>query len=482
MKIGLSEELIIAEVRQSKHKFDLSVPGLKALKQAGASDRLIAFLMDPTKPVEPKAEPPGPPVSIPPAAGERAKDQPTIPQPNTGAALTSSGTPNLPTEVRVYVRVLECARLNRRCTWSFAFRAIWPRRLVVRLFSGGLMADHAQNVLPNLTALEQGNNMNIRDLQRDVASPRTARNKWSLILILILIGSTSGLHAQPRAPSLANVKQVTPERDYVAPAWSPVSADHIAFAPEGFAGIYLMTLSTKEISLLTDDVASGFQFVWAPDGEHIVYRAKQDPLNSIIGMVNLRTKLKTSLSIAESDIGLPSFKSKRRIAYSVRDRLEEIAVGVTSRETPGQVERFVVFQRDDQIFVAIGGGVSRVSKPPGKYYLPNLSPDGTKVVYEEISRGIYMSNAGGSDEDIYLGQGNNPKWSPDGAYIVYEIPMDNGREIISSSLYVFDVVGRKATRLTNTASTVERRPSFSADGARIAFDANGAIYIADFIR
>jgi Tol biopolymer transport system component len=311
---------------------------------------------------------------------------------------------------------------------------------------------------------------------------RATKTLSGVVGILILISLTSGLDAQPPSPSLANINQVTPERDYVAPAWSPVSADQIAFAPKGFAGLYLMTLSTKEITLLTSDVASGFQFVWAPDGEHIVYRAKQDPRNSIIEMVNLRTKLKRSLSIGASDIGLPSFKSKGRIAYSVNGRLEETAVDVTSRETPREVERPVVFQRDDQIFVAIGGGVGRVSKLPGKYYLPTLSPDGTKVVYEEISRGIYMSNVAGSDEAIYLGQGNNPKWSPDGAYIVYEIPIDNGHVIISSSLYVFDVVGRKATRLINAASTVDRRPSFSADGARIAFDANGAIYIADFVR
>ena len=335
---------------------------------------------------------------------------------------------------------------------------------------------------PEFHSLGQGNNVNILNLQRDVANRHTEKNRWGLALILILLGSTCGLHAQPSPPSLANVRRITPERDYVSPAWSPFSADHIAFAPRGFAGIYLMALSANEISLLTGDVASGFRFVWTPDGQHIVYRAKQDPLNSIIGMVNVRTKLKRSLSIAGPDIGLPILKSKGVIAYCVSDRLEEIAVDVASRQTPGEIEWPIVFQRDDQIFVSIGGAVNRVSKPPGKYYLPMLSPDGTNVVYEEISRGIYVSNVSHPDQIIYLGQGNNPKWSPNGAYIVYEIPIDNGNAITSSSLYVFDVVGRKATRLTNTVSTVERRPSFSSDGARVAFDANGAIYIADFIR
>jgi len=53
LKAGLDEDLVIAKIRKSKHDFDLSVQGMVALKQNGISDRLMHFMMDPTK--EPEA-------------------------------------------------------------------------------------------------------------------------------------------------------------------------------------------------------------------------------------------------------------------------------------------------------------------------------------------------------------------------------------------------------------------------------------------
>ena len=47
VKAGLSEELIITKIKQSKTKFDTSVDGLVALKTAGVSDRLIAIMVNP---------------------------------------------------------------------------------------------------------------------------------------------------------------------------------------------------------------------------------------------------------------------------------------------------------------------------------------------------------------------------------------------------------------------------------------------------
>lgn len=43
----LPEDIIIAKIKQSKTNFDTSVDGLVALRTAGVSDRLMAFMMDP---------------------------------------------------------------------------------------------------------------------------------------------------------------------------------------------------------------------------------------------------------------------------------------------------------------------------------------------------------------------------------------------------------------------------------------------------
>jgi hypothetical protein len=47
VKAKISEDLIIAKIKQSKTKFDVSVDGLVALKEGGVSDNVIAVMMDP---------------------------------------------------------------------------------------------------------------------------------------------------------------------------------------------------------------------------------------------------------------------------------------------------------------------------------------------------------------------------------------------------------------------------------------------------
>jgi hypothetical protein len=47
LQAKISEDIIISKIKQSKTRFDTSVDGLVALRTAGASDRLIALIMDP---------------------------------------------------------------------------------------------------------------------------------------------------------------------------------------------------------------------------------------------------------------------------------------------------------------------------------------------------------------------------------------------------------------------------------------------------
>ena len=48
LQAKLSEDIIITKIKQSKTRFDTSVDGLLALRTAGATDRLISFMMDPS--------------------------------------------------------------------------------------------------------------------------------------------------------------------------------------------------------------------------------------------------------------------------------------------------------------------------------------------------------------------------------------------------------------------------------------------------
>ncbi len=68
-KLGLSEALIIEKIRQSEHRFDTSVEGLKQLKAAQLSDALIAFILNPqAAPVAPSMAVVAPTATAKPAA------------------------------------------------------------------------------------------------------------------------------------------------------------------------------------------------------------------------------------------------------------------------------------------------------------------------------------------------------------------------------------------------------------------------------
>jgi hypothetical protein len=98
LKAGIDEDLIISKIRDSQHSFDLSVQGMVALKEGGASDRLMHYLMDPAKPPEPKAAAtPARPI-IPPAAAAPRES------PKAAEIPAAKSDPGFPKEIGVYVK------------------------------------------------------------------------------------------------------------------------------------------------------------------------------------------------------------------------------------------------------------------------------------------------------------------------------------------------------------------------------------------
>ncbi|HUI55094.1 MAG TPA: hypothetical protein VLY04_08990 [Bryobacteraceae bacterium] len=102
-KAGLSEDIILQQIKKRNRAFDLSTDDIIALKTAKVSDRIVAFMLDPSRPESAEPTPPesnapaapsnGPPEVEPRAAGRDS----SVPAP----AETAS---ELPSEVGVYAR------------------------------------------------------------------------------------------------------------------------------------------------------------------------------------------------------------------------------------------------------------------------------------------------------------------------------------------------------------------------------------------
>jgi Tol biopolymer transport system component len=134
-------------------------------------------------------------------------------------------------------------------------------------------------------------------------------------------------------------------------------------------------------------------------------------------------------------------------------------------------------------------------------FLPNISPDGKKIVFDStrltMSTGIsnlsdlFLMNSDGTEQTL-LTRGTSATWSPDGKYIAFhasaayhasgglitlpprDLRSDPGAPTIDSDLFVANVddliAGRAVPQnITNTPEAVEEDVDWSPDGTKIVF-------------
>lgn len=247
-----------------------------------------------------------------------------------------------------------------------------------------------------------------------------------ILLALVAVGASSA-----QADRLVDVRPVV-RGDFMAPQFSPDGRELLVTGPQ-LRGLYLATLTGKATQL-TDEPEAGVHARWRADGS-IAYRARR------AGM--------------------------RRDLVITRDK----RVSTLAPQTPvafAQDDRMYVLDRDNKL-VRIGSG--------DRFFGAVVSPDGDKVVFQGLTTGLHVYTRS-TGILRYIGPGTAPSWSPDSTRLVYEVTEDDGHDIVASELYIYEVATDRASQITSTEHRIERRPSFSPDGARIAFDDNtGVIYV-----
>ncbi len=169
------------------------------------------------------------------------------------------------------------------------------------------------------------------------------------------------------------------------------------------------------------------------------------------------------------------------------------------------LEGTIVFSaRDDetgthQIFTMRpdGSELRRLTDMKGPSVDPSWSPDGQQIVFSSFNQHtsagptLFLMDANGSnirplldfeEEHAFPLPGNNPRWSPDGKKIAFDICI-NCQISTNYAIFVFDIETEEGARLTNEpAGYQSSHPKWSPDGTRIAFIANRDYVDADTLR
>lgn len=250
----------------------------------------------------------------------------------------------------------------------------------------------------------------------------------SLYMTLALVTAGASL---AQADRLVDARQVA-RGDYLAPQFSPDGRELLVTGPQ-LRGLYVASLAGR-VEQLSDDAEAGVHARWQRDGS-IAYRAQ-------------RAGLRRDLSITR-DKQVRALAAAKPVAFAQDDRM-------------------YVVDRKNQL-VRIGSG--------DRFFGAVVSPDGDKVVFQGLTTGLhlYVRSTGTLR---HIGPGTAPAWSPDGTRLAYEVTEDDGHDIVAAELYVYEVAADRVSAITTTDRVVERRPSFSPDGASIAFDDNtGGIFV-----
>lgn len=306
---------------------------------------------------------------------------------------------------------------------------------------------------------------------------------------------------------------------YASPKWAP-DGQGIALAGDKYGGLYIADVYGN-LRQISDAPLAGWKFAWSPDGRNIAYRTRDEEGMGMRLNVAGRDGDSREITPTLNDL-LPPTWDKDGITYRSGDELVTVdkdgkvlrsrslsggngtlskAAAVTGAMLMGRITgatftalSLLVSQPrksdaafstgslytdpDNLLWVVDENGNRRklldIEGEPG-YFNPVGDGRGDYAV-SGLSGNLYIASSDTTNV-IELGNGSNPAWSPDGAYIVFERTTDDGHEITSSDLWIASADGTVVQRLTDTPE-IEGQPSWSPDGKWIAYIVDGVVHLS----
>jgi hypothetical protein len=150
-------------------------------------------------------------------------------------------------------------------------------------------------------------------------------------------------------------------------------------------------------------------------------------------------------------------------------------------EAEGTVQSAVLLGIEETKIALVVNGRKVLLDPfgDGSYIWPSLSPDGSRLVAYEMSRGTFVCDLTGKVE-ARLGRRDAPVWTRDGRWIIGVEEKGDGRQILGADLVALAVDGSRTIQLTDSPA-IELNPSCSPSGNVIVCNtADGKILLLNY--
>jgi len=213
------------------------------------------------------------------------------------------------------------------------------------------------------------------------------------------------------------------EGAYIDARVSP-NGERIALSHEGYEGLSVLTIGEAAPALVADTPRSGLAPRWSADALRLGIRSPEQSA--------------TALPMLARDIS---------------------GHEVAPLEPEGAVRAWA---EDDVIIVAAGEKRAELAPPGDRYFDPQVSPDGTFVVFRGLTTGLYLWERA-EDRLLHLGFGDHAAFSPDGRWLIFDRLEDDGARFTAGSLYLTDLRHPERRTAPLPAEGLVHHPSIAGD-------------------
>lgn len=274
--------------------------------------------------------------------------------------------------------------------------------------------------------------------------------KRKLIIAVALVLPGMSAMAQPMSWSEPQ-PFIKSEHSLMAPVWSP-DGSQIAVTGDNYIGIWVADADGNNLRQVSESPGAGYKMLWNSNQE-----ITSTPYTVVDGKRMTRIE-QVNVSTASVKQVAPAMRNLKRSAVEGASSIYQIMLDEPQNAT---------------------SMIAELSDYAGKWVInPVLSPDGSRIAFQIVTKGLFVCNADGSGL-IELGKGSHASWLPDSRNLMMTCIVDDGHRFTSSDIYCVNVDKRSAVNITPTSDVIPVTIAVSPDGRRVAFDndTDGAIYI-----
>ena len=265
------------------------------------------------------------------------------------------------------------------------------------------------------------------------------------------------------------------DRVWSAPQFSP-DGTTIFVTTAGYRGIWRYTLSTRSLEQICDDAGAGYGFSVSPDGNRVAYRRTLEGTS-----MNRRVQEVVEVELLSGEqVVMASGRDLPTPVYA-GDRVLFDPSAARKNMAPAMGTGKAVLGIEDTKIMAVVDGMPLRLDPyrNGSYIWPSLSPDGTRMVAYEMSRGMFVADLGGTILAEF-GRCDAPSWTRSGRWIVCMREKNDGQQITGSDIYCVAPDGGSPIRLTDSPA-IELMPVCSpVDDRILACTPSGEILVLTY--